>query len=198
MEILDDSEEYSNEIEIEIVILFSMPNSGQLFLKIRMKNDYFSFALKDLSYNSGTTYGPFYVKVKMYNKIFNLNFFEIYDRMSINLKKKVFNRFNVFLLFYYGSNRESFTNVQKQFNELKSIFNDNPIYILIRSKYELKFDPNENEENNIVKDEEVLEFAEENNLYYFHLAVFEKYETGIKELVEFIIKEYINRNNKNY
>ena len=157
MEILDDSEEYSNEIEIEIVILFSMPNSGQLFLKIRMKNDYFSFALKDL-----------------------------------------FNRFNVFLLFYYGSNRESFTNVQKQFNELKSIFNDNPIYILIRSKYEVKFDPNENAENNIVKDEEVLEFAEENNLYYFHLAVFEKYETGIKELVEFIIKEYINRNNKNY
>ena len=42
-----------------------------------------------------------------------------------------------------------------------------------------------------VSDEEALEFADKYNMLFFHLSLHEKYETGIKELFETVLNEYI-------
>ena len=68
----------------------------------------------------------------------------------------------------------------------------NPIYILVRRKYENIL--NTKEKKDIVSDEEALEYADKNNMHFFHIAINEKYETGINELFEFALKEYIIRN----
>ena len=68
----------------------------------------------------------------------------------------------------------------------------NPIYVLVRSQYEnvLKRE----EKNDIVRDEEALEFTDENNIYFFHIGILEKYETGIDDLFEFILNKYRKSN----
>ena len=43
----------------------------------------------------------------------------------------------------------------------------------------------------IIKDEEVLEYAEENNIIFSHISIFDKYEDGINELLIKILNKYI-------
>ena len=60
---------------------------------------------------------------------------------------------------------------------------------LIRNKYD-------NTYRNEISDEEALEFADENNMLFFHLSLHEKNETGVKELFETILNEYFRRKEK--
>ena len=68
---------------------------------------------------------------------------------------------------------------------------------MIRNKYDSKI----NEKNlNIVSDEEVLEFADKNNLFFQHISCFEKNENGIINLIELILDKIFDKeenNNKN-
>ena len=61
------------------------------------------------------------------------------------------------------------------------------IYFLVRSKYELSL---LSEKNEIISDEEVLEFADKNNIIFTHISSFENYGNGIDNLFDLIIKEY--------
>ena len=54
----------------------------------------------------------------------------------------------------------------------KKNVNNNPIFVLIRSRYDECLEKNDNK--NIVSDEEALEYADLNNLYFAHLSNFEK------------------------
>ena len=72
----------------------------------------------------------------------------------------------------------------------KKCLNDNKkqIYFLIRSKYELNLNSQNDE---IVSDEEALEFADKNNLIFAHISSFENYGNGIDNLFDLILKEII-------
>ena len=71
---------------------------------------------------------------------------------------------------------EFYTNLYKSYPKSK--------YALIKGKYDLPFKAENN--NDIVCDEEALEFANKNDIIFTHLSSFEKYETGIIELFEII------------
>ena len=62
----------------------------------------------------------------------------------------------------------------------------NTIFALIRNKYD-------NTRKEAISDEEALEFADLNNMLFFHLSLHEKNETGIKELFEKVLNEYFKR-----
>ena len=65
---------------------------------------------------------------------------------------------------------------------------------MIRNKYDSKI----NEKNvNIVSDEEVLEFADKNNLFFQHISCFEKNEYGIINLFEFILDKILDKEENN-
>ena len=49
---------------------------------------------------------------------------------------------------------------------------------------------------NIVSDEEALEYADKQKLFFSHLSNFVKYETGINQIFELILKEYLKREKK--
>ena len=67
--------------------------------------------------------------------------------------------------------------------------NKNCIYVLISNIYDLNFSSNEKED--IISEEEILEFAEENNLIFAHLSILEKYSQGVNELFQKVFKEYL-------
>ncbi len=52
-----------------------------------------------------------------------------------------------------------------------------------------------NEKDNIIDDEEVLEFAEKNKLIYSHISILEKYSQGVNELFKKVLNEYLKIKN---
>ena len=61
--------------------------------------------------------------------------------------------------------------------------------VLIRSRYDECLETNNNK--NFVSDEEALEFADLNNLYFAHLSNFEKNENA-NEFLKNFLKYFIN------
>ena len=114
--------------------------------------------------------------------IFDICGTEIYQSLIYSFYRNT----QIFLIFYDALDRNSFERAKSYFEDIKTECNTiNPIYVLIRSKYENVLD--REEKNDIVRDEEALEFADENNIYFFHIGILEKYETGINDLFEFIL-----------
>ena len=138
-----------------------------------------------------------------------------YRRINITFEKKAFlihiygtsgqdryytstnlyaNQANIILIFYDPLNRYSFDKIKNYMELIENNIpsRENLLIAIVRNKYELNIDKN-NSKNNIVSDEEALEYADKNNLLYFHLSNFEKYETGINELINLVLK-YYNKN----
>ena len=198
MEFINASKKCPNEIEIKIILIISEANSGELFFKYRVNNKYSDFLLMNLNYNSPIDVNSFHIKVKesLGKEIFHLKILESTFSSYDMLSQRIIDRYNnrVFLIFYDAFDRKTFENAKKNIHGIKTKTHNDPLYILIRNKYELGLKEKNNDDIDIVKDEEALEFAEKNNLYFFHLSFFEKYETGIEQLIKFIINEY-NKSN---
>ena len=193
MEFLDHNQEYENQIIIKAIIV-GKSTIGKTFFYNRINLNYTKFQQINLKYI--TTLGfEFYLKaVKYRNKYFLI---QIWDTCGQEAYKSLITSFyhdtDIFLIFYDALDRNSFERAKSYFEEIKTERHIiNPIYVLIRSKYENALD--KEKKNDIVTDEEALEFADENNIYFFHIGILEKYETGINDLFEFTLNEYINRN----
>ena len=146
------------------------------------------------NYTPTVAFDFYFKKAKINNKILVLRFYdisgdEIYSQMITNLYKIG----QIFLFFYDAYDKNSFDRAKSYFEDIKNADIKNPIYILVRIKYEIRL--NSNEKEDIVTDEEALEYAGKNNMHFYHIAIFVKYETGINKLIEFILKEYVKRNN---
>ena len=186
MEFLDPEQTYENQISLKVQIVgkFSI---GKSFFCNRINLNYTEFQQLNLKYIATIGF-EFYKKAFKYrNKFFLLQIWdtcgqEIYQSLIKNFYKNT----KIYLIFYDALDRNSFERVKSFFEDIKTECNTiNPIYVLIRSKYENVLD--REEKNDIVTDEEALEFADENNIYFFHIGILEKYETGINDLFEFIL-----------
>ena len=98
-------------------------------------------------------------------------------------------RSDAFLILYDALSRKTFEKAIKIYKHIKdcNFGKEGTVFILIRSKYEL----NKTVQNNFkdfISDEEVLKFAEKNNLFFSHISSFEQHESGIKELFSLILK----------
>ena len=96
----------------------------------------------------------------------------------------------IILLFFNYNNKKSFQRAKHFLTKIKTV-NKEPdlVIILIGNKYDEKNYSDNN--NNNLNEEEVLEYAQENNLLFTHLSILEKYSNGINEIFDKIINEYI-------
>ena len=99
----------------------------------------------------------------------------------------------VILLFFEQNNRKTFITAKRRLNLVKENCLYDVVIILIANKYDINMDYIE--KDNLVTDEEVLEFVDENNILFTHLSTLEKYSNGVNELFEKVIKEYIKVQN---
>ena len=97
------------------------------------------------------------------------------------------------LLFYDSFDRKSFLKAIEFYTNLYKSY-PKSIYVLIKGKYDLPFNAENN--NNIICDEEALEFANKNDIIFTHLSIYEKYENGINELFEKIFLKYLELSKK--
>ena len=99
---------------------------------------------------------------------------------------------NAFILCYDAYNRDSFNYIKNKYSEIKNQYK-NSICALIRNKYDIKANK---DNNNIVSDEEALEFADANNIIFRHISSIEKYENGIIKLFELILDKVLDEEKK--
>ena len=90
----------------------------------------------------------------------------------------------VFLL-YESFQKRTFDAIKNQKYIFEYYCKKNTLFALIRNKYDIRSED--------ISEEEALEYADRNNMLFFHLSLHEKNETGIKELFENVFNEYFRR-----
>ena len=151
------------------------------------------FSLDYLSHirTIGVNYLMKYIKV--HNKIFKCNIFDTSgDVKFADILYIYFKNANVILLFYDAFDRSSFQKIKDIYYQNRNI--PNCIFALIRTKYELSI---QSQNNDYVSDEEAMEYADKNNMLFTHISSFEKYDNGIEQLLNLILIEYLCQNSTN-
>ena len=197
MEILKNSNKY--DFYWKVLLLGAHGVGKSAFRKRINYNNYNEFmeAQKDYCFCINTD--SIIIYIKYLNKIFKLKIFD-------NAGQERFRTFthnylklsSIYLIFYDAFNRESFNTLKDYSDSILSI-DEKRIIIILRNKYELNLESTENNID-IVSDEEVLEYINNkninDNIFFFHLSNYEKYESGINNLLEFIIIKSIKKNLK--
>ena len=99
---------------------------------------------------------------------------------------------NIVFIFYDYFDKQTFERAKFWFSYTKERNEPNiPIFILVANKYDLCLESKDND--NIIPDEEAIEFAEANNILFAHLSLKEKYSNGIKELFDKALKEFFKK-----
>ena len=174
------------------IIIAGGINVGKTLCKKRIhlyysKGEEFIIENCDKSYTPtvGHDFNIFYFKIK--DKFFKIQLWDVsgqdmWDNSVYYLSRGA----GAILLFYDSFDRNSFLKAKKLYTKLYQSY-PKSIYALIRCKYDLAV---KDKNNDIVSDEEAFEFANNNNIIFAHLSNFEKYETGINELLGEIFLKY--------
>ena len=159
--------------------------------RIKKLDDYKSFKEKFNNYLFTVGIDFHIIKLIYNNKLFKIQIWDLsgLERYS-SIIRSYYKGTNSFLIFYDALEKESFKKAKNYYEEaLKS--NEKAIYFLIRNKYDLSIN---SKKNDFISDEEALEFADKNNLFFAHASSFEKNENGIFEILEIVLREYYLRN----
>ena len=179
------------DFNLKIVITGKVSIGKTIFVnRLRSNNDnYYMFKAQPIDYVETIGYDFIVNTIKYHNKIFRMHIWDL----SGNLRYKsiidsYFYGTNTILIFFDAFDRDSFEIAKNIYEEKSQIYQDT-IFCLIRSKY----GNSEKELKDFVSDEEALEFADRNKLFFAHISCFEKYETGIKELISLILNKYLKK-----
>ena len=142
--------------------------------------------------NYQSTIGFSYVEKELIfnNKLYTIGFWDTagQDRFTALLQLYVKNGDIIFIFFDYN-NKKSFEKAKELLSLVKNCINkNNVVYALIGNKYHLDIDTIETD--NIVYEDEILEYVDENNLIFTHLSILKTYSTGINELFKKTLYEY--------
>ena len=193
MEFIEEINDY--DFLFKFMILGSS-NTGKTYLsnRIHFYKDYSNFidCQKDIQPTLGVEVKSFPIKYK--NSSIKIQFWDSSgDVRCENYINAYMRGSNAFILCYDAYNRDSFNYIKNKYSEIKNQ-NKNSIYVLIRNKYDIKANK---DNNNIVSDEEALEFADANNIIFRHISSIEKYENGIIKLFELILDKVLDEEKKN-
>ena len=202
MEIINDYEEINklsknSNFQTIKVCLIGIDSSGKTSFLYRILNrdcfKYFKESIEGNISSTGGSYHPIIVKYK--GKLFNLDLWDTAGQLKyFSLIKYFYIDAHAILNFYDPFKKESFEYIKncfKSVNELNNAFLCT--YILIKNKCDLN---EEKDKNIMIYDEEVLEYADKNNLSFRNLSNLEKYGSGIEEIIEDCINGYLYKNNK--
>ena len=170
---------YIKEYDYKLrIVLMGKEEIGKTFFKKRIElyKDYKKFNHLHKYYIATFGLDDILLLIKFNDKLYKFYICDPdgHERSEHNYKICCKNA-DVILIFYDALDKSSF---EKAKILIKDCLNDNKklICFLIRSKYDLNLN---SEKNEIVSDEEALEFADKNNLIFTHISSFEKYGNGI-------------------
>ena len=135
-------------------------------------------------------FNPFCKKLFIYKKkVYTLDVWDSNgEQLYLALIKAFIRTVPIVFVFFNYNDKRTFELARSMLDERKS---EQQIFILVGTKYELK--SNSNKKANIVNEEEALEVAKEKNALFAHLSIFDKYSSGVNELIKKALEEYIKR-----
>ena len=178
-----------SEISIKLVLV-GEENTGKTIFSQYLFGGYSENLLFE-EYTS-TVGASYMTRVLIYkNKIFKLDVWDTTGQEKYRSLIKFFFKDSSIVFIFFNSNKiSSFDKAKDLVYSAKENTEVNKcVYALIANKYDLC--KNSKEDSNIVSEEEVLEFVEENNLIYSHLSILEKYSNGVNELLKKALDKYI-------
>ena len=196
MEFIENLKEYNYLYKFAI---YGKSKTGKTHLANRLKlyNDYSKFidSKEKIRYTIGIDFTIFCIRYK--NKTIKI---QLWDTSGAPIYESIITSYfkgtQAIILCYDAYERDSFNYIKNKISQIQQT-NNKAICVLIRNKYDSKI----NENNvNIVSDEEVLEFADKNSLFFQHISCFEKNGNGIISLIELILDKIFDKeenNNKN-
>jgi len=180
----------NSDVILKILVIGEIKTGKSLFIQRLTNLDDYEFKRSTKSYNEtiGLEFNIKYINFN--NTIFKLQFWDTSGQERFNtILRTFFEHANVILIFFDAEDRNSFERAKNIYKEkCKEI--KNATIILIRSKY----GNSKKEFINCISDEEALEFVDRNKISFAHICCFEKYETGIKELITLILTQYLRKN----
>ena len=201
MEIINDDEEINKLLEnsnfqIIKVCLIGIDNTGKTsFLDRILYKKNFKYFKESIQGKISSTYAQYHgIFVKYKDKLFKLEIWDIPGQLVyFDLTKIFYKEAHVILNFYDPFKKESFDYIKRCFQSISELNNPSLCtYIIIKNKNDL----NETKDQKImISDEEILEYADKNNLSFRNLSNLEKYSSGIEEIIEDCVSGYIYKNN---
>ena len=186
----NDKIDENNSIIIKVVLIGDSGTGKTSFISRFFSLNYSQFIKENLSITNTNGASFKTVKVKYKNKLFILDFWDTAGLYKYNALLKFFYKdAKIILIFYDSFYISSFNRLKELLNNIKESNDNNPLIGMIRNKYEI----NSNKYNNLdfISDEEALEYADRNKLFFCHLSNYEKYETGFNQLIEILLNEYL-------
>ena len=194
MEIIKDPKE-KNFTTLKVALIGDTSMGKTTFLYRLFSQNYLNFLEKKeyIQNTNGASYRTIYIKIKV--RIFLLDLWDTAGlRKYSSLIKHFYKDAKIILIFYDPFDKSSFKRVDEILYQINSEDIKNVIIGLISNKYDKNLENINNE--NIISDEETLEYVDKHKLYFSHLSNFVKYETGINQIFELILKEYLKREKK--
>ena len=139
------------------------------------------------------------LEVKYQNKKFILHIQDTSGYERYSYYSRIYCKFSDIILIFYDSLNNTFPSYSyDKANYWIRLAMENAKKDTIFGLIRIKYDNNiiKKEEEGFVPDEELLEYENKNNFFFCHLGIFQKYETGVKELIKKLIHEYVKKINK--
>ena len=183
------------------IVIAGDEQTGKTTLINRLKADCFEEFIKNTNYIP-TIGVEFLIKTAKYNNnIFKIQIWDTSGNESFSDKIDYYSKGCVaILLFYNGLNKSSFEKAISIYQRIKEGYKKHGLFIFVRSKYDMKFDETDNNKNNVISDDDVLQFIDNNNLnknlFFAHLSSYQKNESGIDKIFTVILSQFL-KNEKN-
>ena len=136
-------------------------------------------------YTIGVTYAE--KELIFNNKLYIIDFWDTAGKHRFTSLLQLYTqKGDIIFIFFDFNNKKSFERAKELLNIVKNFLNNkNVIYVLIGNKFHLNIN-SIIETDNIVYENEILEFVDENNLIYAHLSILETYSTGVNFFLFYI------------
>ena len=181
-----------NEKKVKLLLIGDSGSGKTIFVQ-NLITGYDSLNFGHYLSTNGASYARFNLIYN--NTIFKVDIWDTSGQEKYTPLLSIFVKDSDIIFAFYNCNSKISFEKAKFLLELAKSKNNikNCIYALIGNRYDL--DLSYNEKDDITNDEEVLEYAEENNLIYAHLSILEKYSQGVNELLKKALKEYLKIKN---
>ena len=196
MEIIDNNSPTFEEIRKKAIslktVLLGKTKSGKSTFTARLFNKNYNKFLEKFPNEANTAAQFWDILGKLNDDYFNFVVWDTAGQENYRPLTRIFYKDADIIIFFYDSlTKDNFEYLKNYYEEVKLNNNKKPIIGIVRSNYEL--DNNTYSNFGVVQnicEEEIIEFADKNNIVYGHVSPMTKYGTGINEYLTRIAQKY--------
>ena len=171
-------ERNNNSLKLQIVLAADCAVGKTAFISRLYHKNFHDYMERDRCLNATLGFDSYLFILNYKGITVELTIWDTEWLGSIRLfsQREIYERADIVFIFYQSSSRYSFDKIIHTKYFFDEYCKRNTIFALIRNKYDLYREE--------ISDEEVLEFADKNNMLFFHLSLHEKMKLVLKNYLK--------------